>query len=414
MGERATRFYGWTVVGAAFIIATFGWGIGFYGPPIYLEAVRAARGWPLAVVSGAVTSHFLAGVLVVANLPRLHQRFGLPLVTFIGAALLAAGVCGWAFAAATWQLYAATLLSGAGWVALGAAAINAIIAPWFVRKRPAALATAYNGASLGGIVFSPLWVALIAWIGFPLASVAVGALLVACVLIIAATILIHSPRSKGGAADGDEVGASLPGGNPTDACARITTPWRDRAFLTLALAMSLTLFAQIGLIAHLYSLLVPALGSQGAGWAAGLSTGSAIAGRTLVGWLMPQGSERRLIAAASLGVQMTGGVVLLAAAGTHVPLLLLGVILIGLGIGNATSLPPLVAQSEFAREDCGRVIALMVASAQAAYAFAPATFGILRASLPEMAVFIVAILIQCAAIGAYLSGRGAYRRRAAS
>jgi hypothetical protein len=30
------KFYGWRIVGAAFVLAVFGWGLGFYGPPIYL------------------------------------------------------------------------------------------------------------------------------------------------------------------------------------------------------------------------------------------------------------------------------------------------------------------------------------------------------------------------------------------
>ena len=38
-------FYGWRVVAAAFTLATFGWGLGFYGPPIYLHAVRETRRW---------------------------------------------------------------------------------------------------------------------------------------------------------------------------------------------------------------------------------------------------------------------------------------------------------------------------------------------------------------------------------
>ena len=58
--------------------------------------------------------------------------------------------------------------------------------------------------------------------------------------------------------------------------------------LSLAAGMRLGLFAQIGLLAHLFSLLVPALGQQLAGFAAGLATAAAIAGRTLVGWLMPR------------------------------------------------------------------------------------------------------------------------------
>ena len=83
-------------------------------------------------------------------------------------------MAGWAVATEPWQLFAATPLTGFGWAGTGAAAINAMVAPWFVRLRPAALSTAYNGASVGGVLFSPLWVALISAFGFPVAAGAIG------------------------------------------------------------------------------------------------------------------------------------------------------------------------------------------------------------------------------------------------
>ena len=79
--------------------------------------------------------------------------------------------------------------------------------------------------------------------------------------------------------------------------------------------MAAGLFAQIGLIAHLFSLLVPALGAEAAGLAMGLATAMAIAGRSLVGWLMPAGADRRLVAAASYGVQIVGSLLFILAAG---------------------------------------------------------------------------------------------------
>ena len=42
-----------------------------------------------------------------------------------------------------------------------------MVAPWFERRRPAALAMAFNGGAVGGVLFPPLWVALIAGLGFP-------------------------------------------------------------------------------------------------------------------------------------------------------------------------------------------------------------------------------------------------------
>jgi hypothetical protein len=412
---RPVGFYGWRVVGAAFVLAVFGWGLGFYGPPIYLHAVREARGWPLVQVSAAVTVHFLIGAVAVANLPRLYRHLGVPAVTKVGALALVAGVLAWALAREPWQLFAATLLSGVGWAATGAAAINALVSPWFVRARPAALATAYNGASIGGVVFSPLWVAAIGLIGFPAAAGAIGVVTVVVVWLLATFMFAKTPQQMGLTPDGNAPGAQAT--TVTSAPAQSLPGmqlWRDRRFLTLSGGMALGLFAQIGLIAHLFSLLVPALGAQFAGLAMGGATAVAIAGRTLVGWLMPVGADRRLVACISYAVQIVGSMAFLLAAGNNLPLLLAGIVLFGAGIGNATSLPPLIAQVEFVKEDVARVVALIVAIAQGAFAFAPAVFGLIRdlspPTLPASAgaapcFFIAAALIQALAIGAFLAGR---------
>jgi hypothetical protein len=403
-------FYGWRVVAAAFVLAVFGWGVGFYGPPVFLHAVREARGWSLALVSAAVTAHFLVGAIAVANLPGLHRRFGVASVTKGGAVALGLGVFGWALAASPWQLFAATILSGTGWATMGAAGVNAVVSPWFVRRRTAALAMAYNGASIGGAVFSPLWVAAIALLGFPVAAAFVAVSMALAVWRLAERYFAKTPQALGLAADGEE-----PGTPPVAVTSPLARPlpgrllWRDWRFLTLAAGMALGLFAQIGLIAHLFSLLVPSLGAQQAGFATGLATACAIAGRTLVGRLMPPGADRRLFACASCVVQIVGVLAFIAAAGESVPLLLLGVVLFGAGIGNATSLPPLIAQVEFVKDDVPRVVALIVAIAQAGYAFAPAAFALLRAADEAAAplFFAAAALVQALAILAFLAGRRA-------
>jgi MFS family permease len=405
-------FYGWRVVVGASVLAVFGWGIGFYGPPIYLQAVREARSWPLALVSTAVTAHFVFGALVVANLPALYARFGVAAVTKAGSLSLALGVLGWSVAVAPWQLFIAALASGAGWAALGAAAVNAIVSPWFMRRRPAALATAYNGASIGGVIFSPLWVAAIGVLGFPVAAATVGLVTVASIWLLAELLFSRTPQQLELGPDGDALGAVLaavPG-----AKLPLGLLWRDRKFVTLCAGMALGLFAQIGMIAHLFSLLVPALGAEPAGLAMGLATAAAVVGRMLVGWLMPSGTDRRLVACASYAMQIAGALAFVAAAGTSVPLLVLGVVLFGAGIGNATSLPPLIAQVEFATPDVPRVVALIIAVAQGAYAFAPASFGLIRefaSSAGGGAVFYgVVALVQGLAIVAFLAGRRASPR----
>ncbi len=413
--SKQAPFFGWRVVAGAFVLAVFGWGLGFYGPPVYMHAVREARGWSVALASAAVTVHYLVGALVIANLPKLYARFGLPSVTRAGAVSLALGLAGWAAALEPWQLFAATLFSGAGWVTMAAAAINAIVSPWFVRLRPKALSTAYNGASIGGVVFSPLLVFLIARFGFETASLIVGAMVLATVWWLTVHVFHTSPAALGQQPDGDGAGVGVASA-PASPIAPLpgASLWRSWRFRTLALGMALGLFAQIGLIAHLFSLVVPALGAQWAGIVTGLATASAIAGRTAFGWLMPAGADRRRMAALSYAIQIGGVAALIASGMQSPPLIVLGIVLFGFGIGNATSLPPLIAQAEFARTDTPRVVALIVAMGQAGYAFAPAVFGLVRAATHEdglfpaieaNAMFVCVIAIKVLAIAAYLAGR---------
>lgn len=415
MSGNIQPFYGWRVVQAAFVLAVFGWGLGFYGPPIFLSVIRETRGWPLVLISLAVSVHFLVGALVGANLPALHRRLGARRATQAGALSMAAGLTGWALAAAPWQLFVAAALSGAGWGTMSAAALNVIVSPWFARARPAALGMAYNGGSVGGIIFSPLWVAAIAALGFAPAAAVVAIAMLVTLWLLAARVFTRTPAAMGQRPDGDA--QDVPAAVVTSPAARPLPGallWRDRRFITLAAGMTLGLFVQIGLVAHLYSLLVPALGAQQAGWAMGLMTLMAIAGRSLLGWLMPLGTDRRLIACAGYVMQMSGAIAWLLADGTHVPLLVAGVVLFGLGFGNANSLPPLIAQVEFVREDVPRVASLIVGIAQGGYAVAPAVFGVIREFMPPTApvaagaapaVFAAAALLHVLAIAAFLAGR---------
>jgi MFS family permease len=405
--RRGEKFYGWRVVAGAFTVAVFGWGTGFYGPPVYLEFVRQSHGWPIALISGAVTLHFLVGLIVIPNLPAIYRQFGLRIVTFVGSVVMAMGVLGWALAYAPWQLYAAALLSGIGWSTLGAVAINAIVAPWFVTKRHVALGVAFNGGSVGGVIFSPFWVALIDKIGFPAAALVIGVVMIVTLGVLAATVLGRTPESLDQTPDGksferpvSHVGTS----SQTVSQADQAYLFKERAFLTLCCGMTLALFAQTGIVAHLVSVLSPTLGTQGAGLAAGASGVAAVVGRVIVGWRASRTSNWRAIASLSLLAQAVGCGVLILAAGTSSSLLILGVVLFGLGVGNAISVPPVIANLELSSGSAPRAVALIVAISQGAYAIAPAVFGLLRQIWSNDVVFLTAVLVQLLAIAAYLGG----------
>src|SRR5712671_978292 len=62
-----SNFFGWKVAWVAFLVAVFAWGIGFYGPSVFLQTLHATRGWSVSTISAAITVHFLFSALIVAN-----------------------------------------------------------------------------------------------------------------------------------------------------------------------------------------------------------------------------------------------------------------------------------------------------------------------------------------------------------
>jgi MFS family permease len=366
---RSGRFFGWSVAWSAFAIAVFAWGIGFYGPSVFLQSLHQTRGWPISQISFAVTAHFLLSAIVIACLPEIHRRLGIATTTFLGAVLTAAGLILWSNSREPWQLFAAAIPSGAGWAMTSGAALNALVARWFDRDRPIAIALAFNGASIGGVLFVPLWVWLIRSIGFPSAALVVGGCMVVVVAYLSVRFLAKSPEGMGLAPDGDA--SHQPGVRPQPRRTRIEIV-RSSRFITISAAFSLGLFAQIGLLAHLVARLTPELGMEHAGFLVSLATVCAVIGRTAAGkWIGEH--DRRFAAAANFAVQIAGVLLLIFGQGSLG--LTLGCVLFGLGIGNLTSLPPLIVQKEFEREDVATAVALIVAINQGVFAFAPAIIG---------------------------------------
>ncbi len=63
---RRRAFFGWRVVAAASVLAAFGWGVGFYGSPVYLHAVlRDAGEAAAALVQALAISPFSPAAAVL-------------------------------------------------------------------------------------------------------------------------------------------------------------------------------------------------------------------------------------------------------------------------------------------------------------------------------------------------------------
>jgi MFS family permease len=398
-------FYGWYVVASAFFIAVCGWGFGFYGPGVYLSALHAQHGWPTALIASAVTLYYLCGATCIIFIGDAVDRFGPRRMVLVGACALALGVALLPEARAPWHVHGAFVVMSLGWATMSGAAINAIVAPWFEAKRGLAISLALNGASCGGVLVTPLLVGLTSRLGFRVGLwVAVAVMLVA--LVPALVVLRRGPAELGLLPDGEPRSGSGPvargSKSPGDAWSRrrlLRTP----AFLTISIPFALGLLAQVGFFTHQISYLLQFVGTQSAALAVSLTTIAAVVGRTVTGLIVDR-LDRRMVSAANFAVQMAA--LGLAVVAETVPAVFLACILFGLGAGNVITLPSLIVQREFPREQFSRIVSLVVSINQFTFAFGPAILGVLRDwSGSYRTSFLFCITLQAIAAALVLLGR---------
>ena len=359
---------GWPVVLACFCMAVFAWGFGFYGQSAYLAALRDTRGWSASLISGATTTFYLWGALLLALVPRAIERVGVRGVAVCGALLLGVGTVSLSGVTAPWQMYASAVVMGVGWACTSTTAIAVILAQRFDRRRGLAISLALNGASVGGLAVAPALVGLSHALGLALAVwLLVGGALVVLlpVLVLGLRPALHPARGLGAGLGAP--GEALPAFDDRAALLR------DPGFWSVALPFAFALMAQVGFIVHQVAFLLPALGVGGASSAVALTAGAATAGRLALATVIDRLHQRR-VAAISFASQAGGlGLMLLWPASPAA--LYLGSLVFGLSVGNVVTLPSLIVQREFAGRSFGLVIGLSSMVGQLGLSVGPALLG---------------------------------------
>jgi MFS family permease len=372
---RARYFYGWNVVAATFVMALFSFGLGFYGLTVYVAALQRLHGWSASAVSAPITLYYVAGALLTAAIGGLYERFGPRVLVAAGSVAMAAGLAALGLVRQPWQLYPAFLVMAVGWGAMSGAAINIILAPWFVRRRGLVVSIAFNGATLGGVIVAPALIPLIGAVGFTRALIIAALALVVTLLVVAAGVMRRGPEALGLGPDGDPRpstrGEPSVGGEPRWRADALRT-WR---FWSVSAPFALGLAAQVGVLTHLVALVTPALGAGGAGRAVSTTTAAAVIGRLLTGVVVDR-LNGRVVASTTLVIQIIGLALLASApsaAGVYA-----GCALFGLGVGNLTTLPGLILAVEWPRERFSTLVGLAVGINQFTFAFGPSLVGVLR------------------------------------
>lgn len=369
--ETSIRFEGWRVVAACFCMASFGWGLGFYGHSIYLAELQRVHGWPASLIAAATTGFYLAGALLVTFISEAMRWLGPRNCLLAGIACMAAAVALLGHITAPWQLFAVYGLMAVGWAGTTLGAVTTTLGLWFNRRRGMAISLALNGASFGGVLGVPLMVIAIAAFGFPLAmAAAAGAMILVLAPMMVACIGTPPPAPAAGPDRPD--GAPLPPPSP----ARIRAEaLRSAAFLTVAIPFACVLFAQVGFIVHAISFLDPIIGREDAAAAVVIVTVMAVVGRVLVSAVIDRFNQRL---AASLSFVSHALALVLFISASDVRLVYAAAALFGFSVGNMITLPALIIQREFDASAFSVLISLNTAITQIAFSFGPGVIGFLR------------------------------------
>jgi predicted MFS family arabinose efflux permease len=365
--ETSARYDGWRIVVVCFLVATFGWGLGFYGQSVYLAELHRLHGWPASLISSGTTFFYLFGAVIVAFVNEAVRAFGPRNCLLGGVFALAAAAVMIGQVTAPWQLYAANALLAFGWAGTSLAIITNTLGLWFDKKRGMAISLALNGASFGGIVGVPLLVAGIGSFGFSNAMIAAAATTLVLMIPII-LIFVGRPPERGDVAQLAAAEAPSPSRIRAQAL-------RDVAFLSVSVAFALVLFAQVGFIVHLIAFLDPVIGRQQAATAVALLTAMAVVGRVLFSTVIDR-LNQRLASAISFASQAVALVIIINSRNDAV--LIAACALFGFSVGNLITLPSLIVQREFDARSFGVLISLITAINQVTYAFGPGVIGLLR------------------------------------
>ncbi len=200
--SRLPFYYGWLIVGVAFVTMAIGvtgrTAFSLLMPPLIEEF-----SWDRGLVAGAFSFGFLVSALLSPIVGRVMDTRGPRMVIMTGVALMSVGLLLAPWVASPWQLYATLGVAVGGGANMMTYTTHSQFLPnWFARRRGFAISIAFSGAGVGAILLLPWLQSIILSQGWRASCVAMGLLVL--LVITPLTLLVRkSPAEVGQNPDGD-------------------------------------------------------------------------------------------------------------------------------------------------------------------------------------------------------------------
>jgi MFS family permease len=196
-------FYGWYIVGVAFLSLFLSGGIGT-SFSVLLPTMAQDLGWSYTTVVAASSLGVITGALSAPPIGRVVDRRGARMVLALAAVCSAVTAAGSGFVREPWQFYLVFgVLGGASRSAMMNVAPGAMIANWFVRRRAVVSGIAAMGPPASSLVLPPLIALSLAIFSWRLAWLGLGLAVLVFALPAALLLVRRRPEDYGWLPDGN-------------------------------------------------------------------------------------------------------------------------------------------------------------------------------------------------------------------
>ena len=352
-------FYGWWIVGAAFLNLFFTTGVIYYGFPVFYPAFVASLGFTRA----QVTQGFLLGALVV-GLPfglfagTLIDRVGARRVILSGIGLIGLPLILMGWMTHFWQYELLCIAEVIGYTLAGPIANQVLIAQWFRVRRGQAMGYAYLGLGLGGVVAPLAANFLIRSFGWRTALEIAGALMLAVLFPVGIWVTRSDPSEMGLYPDGARADEAMARADNRDDRGGVAAAVRTKDFWLILLGATLILSSVNAVIQHF----ILFLKDQGytvrtASHFLSALLVSSLGGRVLVGYIADRFRKKNTMALFYLVLGASIPLLYLA----HQPIAAFAfAVTFGFSMGADYMLIPLVTADRFGLASLGKLLALII------------------------------------------------------
>jgi len=334
-------YYGWWVVGGAFLLLFCSMGTHFYAFPVFFDVMVREMEWTRTQVALALTvGTFVLGAVGLLVGGLIH-KVGLRPVLVCGTLIAGLGFLLLTTVTEPWQFYLYYgLVLSAGIAGIEAVPTMTAVEAWFDRGKSTALGVATTGMGVGGVVMAPLAGWLISRYDWQITFVFMAGI----VILVGIPISIIVMRTPGGrkVAPRQEQQEGLKARDAT-----IGQALRQKSFWLVSIGAMLWLWAYLIGLTHQVAFAVDiGIDRVAAAGAVGLLCAFSIPGRLGFGKLGDI-MDKRYVMMMAASLQVVAFVILLKT--TNLTMLYIYSSLIGVGMGGLTPILPGLLTDYFGR-----------------------------------------------------------------